>query len=84
MFYDSSNTADSNKMNQRLKEMFKERITSFRECVYLLTGYKVRMRAVKANLSLVFFCDSVVFLLLNTREMYYWVCMYWCGYISHR
>jgi mitotic spindle assembly checkpoint protein MAD1 len=32
---------DSNKLNQRLKEMFKERITSFREAVYLLTGYKV-------------------------------------------
>lgn len=28
-------------MNERLKEMFKERITSFRESVYLLTGYKV-------------------------------------------
>lgn len=34
-------TADSAKLNQRLKEMFKERITSFREAVYLLTGYKV-------------------------------------------
>ena len=33
--------ADSNKLNQRLKEMFKERIKSFREAVYLLTGYKV-------------------------------------------
>jgi hypothetical protein len=33
--------ADSNKLNQRLKEMFKERITTFREAVYLLTGYKV-------------------------------------------
>lgn len=32
---------DTNKLNQRLKEMFKERITSFREAVYLLTGYKV-------------------------------------------
>lgn len=37
----SSSSADSNKLNQRLKEMFKERITSFREAVYLLTGYKV-------------------------------------------
>jgi hypothetical protein len=35
-------TTDSNKLNQRLKEMFKERITSFREAVYLLTGYKVQ------------------------------------------
>lgn len=33
--------ADSNKLNLRLKEMFKERITSFREGVYLLTGFKV-------------------------------------------
>ena len=33
--------ADASKLNQRLKEMFKERITSFRESVYLLTGYKV-------------------------------------------
>lgn len=32
---------DSNKLNQRLKEMFKDRITSFREAVYLLTGFKV-------------------------------------------
>ena len=32
---------DNNKMNARLKEMFKERITAFREAVYLLTGYKV-------------------------------------------
>lgn len=35
-------TTDSAKLNQRLKEMFKERITAFREAVYLLTGYKVR------------------------------------------
>lgn len=32
---------DSSKLNLRLKEMFRERITSFREAVYLLTGYKV-------------------------------------------
>ena len=37
----SSGAADSGKLNQRLKEMFKERITAFREAVYLLTGYKV-------------------------------------------
>jgi hypothetical protein len=40
----STNTTiglDSSKMNQRLKEMFKERITSFREAVYLLTGFRV-------------------------------------------
>ncbi len=32
---------DSSKLNLRLKEMFKERITTFRECVYLLTGWKI-------------------------------------------
>ena len=32
---------DSNKMNARLKEMFRERINSYREAVYLLFGYKV-------------------------------------------
>jgi len=32
---------DSNKLNLRLKELFRERIASFREAVYLLTGYKV-------------------------------------------
>jgi len=32
---------DSSKLNQRLKEMFRERITCFREAVYLLTGYKI-------------------------------------------
>lgn len=33
---------DSNKLNLRLKEIFKERINSFREGVYLLTGFKVK------------------------------------------
>ena len=33
---------DANKLNARLKEVFKERLSSFREAVYLLTGYKVR------------------------------------------
>ena len=32
---------DSSKLNQRLKEMFRERITCFREAVYLLTGFKI-------------------------------------------
>lgn len=32
---------DSDKLNVRLKAMFKERISCFREAVYLLTGYKV-------------------------------------------
>jgi hypothetical protein len=36
-----SKITDSNKLNQRLKELFKDRITCFREAVYLLTGYKV-------------------------------------------
>ena len=34
---------NSEKLNLRLKEMFKERISSFREGVYLLTGYKVSL-----------------------------------------
>jgi hypothetical protein len=37
----SNNVADSSKLNLRLKEMFKERITAFREAVYLLTGWKI-------------------------------------------
>jgi Mitotic checkpoint protein len=48
-------------MNQRLKEMFKERITSFRECVYLLTGYKVRVEAAVTWCCVFFFCDSLFF-----------------------
>ena len=36
---------DSSKLNQRLKEMFKDRISAFREAVYLLTGYKVDLIA---------------------------------------
>jgi mitotic spindle assembly checkpoint protein MAD1 len=34
---------DKDKVNQRLKEMFKERIQFFREGVYLLTGFKIDM-----------------------------------------
>ena len=45
----TATTADSNKLNQRLKEMFKERITAFREAVYLLTGYKVDLYAPEAS-----------------------------------
>lgn len=37
----NTNSTDMNKLNLRLKEMFKERITKFRESVYLLTGFKV-------------------------------------------
>jgi mitotic spindle assembly checkpoint protein MAD1 len=36
---------DSSKLNQRLKEMFRERITCFREAVYLLTGYKIDLHS---------------------------------------
>lgn len=43
-FVATSSTMDSAKLNQRLKEMFKERITCFREAVYLLTGYKVERK----------------------------------------
>ncbi|CAM9364517.1 unnamed protein product [Chrysoparadoxa australica] len=34
---------DKDKINTRLKEMFKERIKFFREAVYLLTGFKIDM-----------------------------------------
>lgn len=34
---------DQAKLNQRLKEMFKEKISTFREAVYLLTGYKMEL-----------------------------------------
>jgi len=42
---------DTAKLNQRLKEMFKERITSFREAVYLLTGYKIDLFSADAGSS---------------------------------
>ncbi len=34
---------DKDKVNQRLKEKFKERIATFRNAIYLLTGYKIDM-----------------------------------------
>lgn len=40
---------DSSKLNQRLKEMFKERISSFREAVYLLTGYKIDLQSADSS-----------------------------------
>ena len=40
---------DPNKMNQRLKELFKERITCLREAVYLLTGFKIDLYSADAN-----------------------------------
>ncbi|KAJ1426629.1 mitotic checkpoint protein-domain-containing protein [Ochromonadaceae sp. CCMP2298] len=36
---------DSAKLNLRLKELFKERISSFREAVYLLTGFRMDLYA---------------------------------------
>mmetsp|Transcript_9713 Transcript_9713/g.16242 ORF Transcript_9713/g.16242 Transcript_9713/m.16242 type:complete len:209 (+) Transcript_9713:53-679(+) len=59
----SAMAADSNKLNQRLKEMFKDRITSFREGVYLLTGFKIDLYAAEANNS-----DSLP--RLRLRSMY--------------
>jgi hypothetical protein len=38
----STSVVDPNKLNQRLKEIFREKITTFRNAVYLLTGYHVR------------------------------------------
>ena len=37
----STGGVDSQKMNQRLKEVFREKIAEYREAVYLLFGYKV-------------------------------------------
>mmetsp|Transcript_31687 Transcript_31687/g.32280 ORF Transcript_31687/g.32280 Transcript_31687/m.32280 type:complete len:267 (+) Transcript_31687:245-1045(+) len=42
---------DSAKMNKRLKEMFRERISCFREAVYLLTGYKVDLFTAESSSS---------------------------------
>ncbi len=39
----ATSVVDPNKLNQRLKEMFREKITAFREAVYLLTGFKVHL-----------------------------------------
>lgn len=39
------NVVDHAKMNVRLKEAFKEKISSFREAVYLLTGFKAELYA---------------------------------------
>jgi mitotic spindle assembly checkpoint protein MAD1 len=45
----SSNVVDPAKLNQRLKEMFKEKIATFREAVYLLTGFKMELFSVEAS-----------------------------------
>lgn len=37
----ANSLVDLQKLNTRLKEMFKEKITVFREAVYILTGFKV-------------------------------------------
>jgi hypothetical protein len=47
----TASIADAAKMNQRLKEMFKERITAFREAVYLLTGYKIDLYSAEPSTS---------------------------------
>jgi hypothetical protein len=48
----ASSGIDSNKLNIRLKEMFRERISSYREAVYLLLGYKVLSLSLSLCLSL--------------------------------
>lgn len=37
----STSVVDPNKLNQRLKEIFKEKINTLRHGIYLLTGYQV-------------------------------------------
>ncbi len=49
---------NSEKLNLRLKEMFKERISSFREGVYLLTGFKVS----QSYCVVVYFPQAILFL----------------------
>ncbi|CAM9232727.1 unnamed protein product [Heterosigma akashiwo] len=46
---EGSSGVDSSKLNQRLKEMFKEQIARFREAVYLLFGYKLDMGGAHAR-----------------------------------
>lgn len=53
----SGEAVDPNKLHQRLKEVFRERITSFREAVYLLTGYKVSIMMM--NMSMLLCITSV-------------------------
>ncbi len=40
--------ADVEKKLQRFKEIFKKKVATFKEAVYLLTGYKVRLVSVFA------------------------------------
>jgi mitotic spindle assembly checkpoint protein MAD1 len=44
----NSSVVDPAKLNQRLKEMFKEKIATFREAVYLLTGFKMELFSAEA------------------------------------
>lgn len=39
----STSVVDPNKLNQRLKEIFKEKINTLRHGIYLLTGYQVEL-----------------------------------------
>lgn len=42
-------TLDSTKVNTRLKEVFREKISQYREAIYLLFGYKVDLHGSEAN-----------------------------------
>jgi hypothetical protein len=57
-----SSGVDASKLNTRLKEMFKERINSYREAVYLLFGFKVDFLRLSAGIA------SSAFTVLN----HYW------------
>lgn len=46
----NNNVVDSQKMNQRLKEVFREKIAEYREAVYLLFGYKVNIGRISISL----------------------------------
>ena len=42
-------SVDSTKVNARLKEIFKEKISSYREAVYLLTGFKIDLHSAEGG-----------------------------------
>lgn len=56
---------DQFKLNERLKQMFKEKISTFREAVYRLTGYKMEMSSVDNNSA-----DSAHTTRLKLKPMY--------------
>jgi hypothetical protein len=60
----ASSGVDSQKMNQRLKEVFREKIAEYREAVYLLFGYKVRWATHSFIVMLCTACNLLLFLLL--------------------